>query len=169
MRRIKFKVNRGTYMPVLMKVLDVSEGPIVELGTGPCSTLFLHWFSIYKKRKLMSYESDLDWFKLFSGYNTLLHTVTQVTDWNMVDLTTPCSVAFVDHAPDEHRKFEIAKLTHVDYVIAHDAEARDETKYNYKEILDLFKYSFLYKNSGTPYTLVLSNTYDLSFLNELNS
>ena len=53
-----FKPSDGSHLPVLIKMVLMTDGPILELGTGFFSTPVLHWLCAEKKRKLVSYDSS---------------------------------------------------------------------------------------------------------------
>ena len=148
-------------MPVLMKLVGVTSGPILELGCGMYSTTYLHWACYPSKRPITTCESKDDWIGFARQFETDFHKIIHVANWDLLDLSSPWSIAFVDHAPDERRIEEIMKLTHADYVVAHDAESRREHKYNYRRARPLFKYRTTY-DGARPHTAVFSNKYDLT-------
>ena len=47
----------ATHLPLLTRAFDESEGPVLEMGTGYFSTLYLDWLCSAFGRKLVSYES----------------------------------------------------------------------------------------------------------------
>jgi hypothetical protein len=161
----KFSVGNGTHLPALIKAVNMTSEPILELGTGMFSTPYLHYACYEEKRKLVSYESDPEYYEWAKNFENEYHQVIFVEDWNTLDLSGHWSVALVDQLPKERRRFDIIKLKdNVDYIVAHDARARGEKNYyKYSRVYPLFKYR---KDFGRerPFTVVLSNLKDLTDL-----
>jgi hypothetical protein len=143
-------------IPLISWVLRTS-GPILELGTGFYSTGLLHEISEIQNRKLLSLDSDPSWIINFFKYNTSLHQIELVNDWNdHYFLNNKWSVALVDHAPALQRKETIKQIKDkVEILIIHDSNAPDHV-YKYSEIWDLFKYKKEYSEFN-PHTMVVSN------------
>src|SRR5512137_2346451 len=117
---MKSKPNRGSHLPVLMKLISITSGPVLELGCGMYSTTYLHWACYPTKRRLVTCESKSEWMDFARQFATDFHEIKFVPDWDLLDLKEPWSIAFVDSDPDEKRIDEIMKLTHAEYVVAHD-------------------------------------------------
>jgi hypothetical protein len=163
---LRFNPKRGSHLPVLMKAVALTEGPILELGCGLYSTTPLHWACHVPKRKLVTYEGNPEFFDFLKAYETEWHEVHCIDDWDAIDISHPWSVAFVDHAPDGRRWQEVKRLLHAEYVVAHDSEGRNDRKYQFSKITPLFKYQFEYKGAF-PHTSVWSNLHDVTdFLGE---
>jgi hypothetical protein len=64
--KIYLSKNETTFVELLIRVLRVSEGDVVELGTGTTSTPLLHWLCKDMDRRLISYENDIDFYNLLS-------------------------------------------------------------------------------------------------------
>ena len=95
---------RGSHLPVLVRALKATSGPVVELGAGMYSTPILHTLCEAEGRKLVTYENDPEYFEWATHYQGSLHDVRKVDDWDDVDLASVnWAVAFVDHAPNERR------------------------------------------------------------------
>ena len=159
MKRVKVNPIRGSHLPVLIKIVNMTQGPILELGSGMYSTPFLHWACLAAKRKLVTYESSEQFFDYIRHFQNDYHDIKLINDYHSIDLSDPWQVVFIDHSPDEERIEEIKRLTHAEYVICHDAEKED--KYHYSQIMNLFKYNYLF-SVVRPHTLVLSNKWDLN-------
>ena len=157
---MKSKPDRGSHLPVLMKLISLTSGPILELGCGMYSTTYLHWACFPTKRRLVTCESKEEWIGFARQFETDFHKVIHVPDWDKLDLNEFWSIAFVDHAPDERRVDEIRRLTHAEYVVAHDADNRRERKYNYRSIRGLFKHRTTYAEAK-PNTAIFSNFHNL--------
>ena len=156
-------IRFGSHLPILIKIVGMTDGPILELGMGAYSTPYLHWVCFESKRKLVSYEGDKGCYEINKAYASDYHKVTFVEDWDTVDLSGHWSVALIDHEQDR-RIHEISRLVNsVDYIVAHDSEGRWNRKYKYSEIYSLFKYRYDFIKTR-PFTVVLSNFKDLSNL-----
>ncbi len=176
MMKIKLNHRRASYMPVLLKIVQMTTGPILELGAGLHSTPYLHWACYAAKRKLVTLEDHPDWWDYLNGFKCDYHNVHCVIDWNVIDLSEQWDVAFVDHDPIEQKNLvgrtpgepykrkryeDVARLTHAQYVICHDAENSSDNKYGYSKIANLFKYRWKY-SGASPYTAIFSNFHDVS-------
>ena len=171
---MKLQARRGSHLPVLIKLLHNTSGPVLEMGCGLFSTVFLFWACMPSQRRLVTYESEkkyYDWLTDFKNpknrCNMDFHEIHHVKSWDDANLNQPWSIAFIDHGPDDRRIIDIARLTHADYVVVHDAEPREDHKRTIRgqkplsSVFNLFKYQYLYTET-MPNTLILSNKYDLS-------
>jgi hypothetical protein len=155
-------------MPVLMKIVEMTKGPIFELGCGYVSTPYLHWACYTIKRKLVSFESDPGWYEFSKRFACDFHEVHFVTDWDKIDLSGECAVAFVDHAPNTRRREDVPRLSHAQYVVIHDTENSEQRKYRFGRAI--YRYKYRYKYGGAhPSTSVVSNFHDLSGFTVCNS
>jgi hypothetical protein len=157
----KWLPHRGSHLPVLMKLLPMTMGPVVELGCGLYSTPFLHWACFHNKRSLLTYENNPAWLKFARLFENNYHKVIEVIDWDSINFYHPISVALVDHGPDRRRKQEVKKLVNADFVVIHDASNTHDRVYKLSTIRHLFKYRWKY-NRVAPMTAVWSNRYDLT-------
>jgi hypothetical protein len=152
----------GTHLPVLVKLVGKTDGPILECGTGLFSTPFLHFACYQNKRKLISIENNKDFYDWASPFKSDFHQIYFTKDWSEIDLSVHWSIVLIDHDPISRRKEEIKKLANsADYIVVHDTNPRMEKKHKYSEIYPLFKFRKDF-NSEKPYTAVLSNFKDLS-------
>lgn len=153
----------GSHLYALIRVMPITTGPVLEMGVGLNSTPFLHWACL-NKRKLMSYESDPKYLRLFRGYATKMHEMTLVEDYSQADIEKPWDVALIDHHPNERRKEDIKRLAgYVKYLVVHDTNPKLEHAYHYIEIYPLFKYRVDYPVART-HVSVLSNFVDVGFV-----
>jgi len=153
--------RRGSHLPVLMKLIRSTWGPVLELGSGIYSTGFLHWACYPTKRRLVTYEANTDWYNFAKQFEDDFHEVHCISSYDDMDPTPDWSIAFVDHAPDGRRVEDIKRLAHSDFVVAHDAENKNDRKYRYSTIYRLFKYRWKY-SEPIIHTIVFSNKHDLS-------
>jgi len=159
---MKTQPYRGSHIPVLSKLVSMTEGPILELGCGFYSTTFLHWACFPTRRKLVSYENNPRWWPFARQFKADFHDVILVEDWDKINISTPWTIAFLDHAPNERRVQELRRLRHVDYVVIHDTEPRSERKYHYLAARRFYKYKWQYREGLLPYTSIWSDKVDVT-------
>jgi len=157
----------ASHLPILIKVLNMTDGPVLELGTGFFSTPVMHWLCLDKNRVLISYENDERYFSRSKSFMKGLHEIKKIDRWEDADIeNTHWSVVLVDHQPDLRRKDDIKRIANnADYIIVHDTQAKHNKLYGYiEETFPLFKYRYDYTKGNGPQTSVLSNFKDLSNL-----
>lgn len=152
----------GTHIPVLFKLLQITDGPVLELGMGMFSTPILHWMCLSQKRLLVSYESELSWFGQFMKFEHEYHKLHLVEDWDFVKIERPWDIALVDHiayrrAPDALRLADTTR-----YIVLHDTYHKEDRHYHYSEIFPKFKYRWDYQAFHPTYATIVSNLVDLS-------
>lgn len=159
---MRYNPNWSSHLPILIKVLNISEGPVLEMGMGLFSTPVIHWLCLDKKRTLVSYENDLNYFNQNKAFETPWHQIKLVDNWGRSDIeNTHWGLAFIDHTPEARRSIDIKRiLNKADYIVVHDTEPESEHKYHFAEIYPLFKYRYNYQRQK-PFTTVLSNFKDL--------
>ena len=151
-------------MPILTKLIYQTSGDVLELGMGLYSTPLLHWLCFDQGRRLVSFDSQQQYYDINKNFQSDLHEVNLIDDWNKADIVHPWSIAFVDHEPAHRRIEDIKRLAYCSlYVVVHDTEPRDNKFYRYDKIFPLFKYRFDY-TKNEPNTSVFSNYIDLNFL-----
>jgi len=153
----------GSHLPVLMKAVQKSSGPILELGSGLYSTVYLHWACFHDKRPLTTIESKHKYYKEIRRLRCDWHKIECVKTWERAEpyFKQDWSVVLIDQGPGNNREIAAKQLTHADYVVMHDTECPLE--YGYDAVYPLFKYRFDYTppERATPSTSVLSNKHDL--------
>lgn len=156
----------GTHMPLLMRVMEIAPpGPVVEFGCGMWSTLYLHWECYRKGRHLVTYEGRPEFAAHVGCLASPEHEIITIgDDWDSADASQPWAVAFVDHEPAPRRGIELRRLTHAQYVVAHDTN-RHLDFYGYQSIAECYKYHFKY-TALRPHTTVMSNFHDCSRIME---
>lgn len=155
----------GSHIPVLIKALEHTSGPVLELGIGISSTPLLHMLCEDQDRLLISYENDPQFVEMFKKYRSRTHEINLIENWNDLKLDDlKWGVAFVDHKPDDRRAIEVEKLAwQADVIVIHDSETDKNDLYHYDKIYNLFRYRFDYTKTNV-HTTVLSNRYDLNQL-----
>jgi hypothetical protein len=154
----------GSHLPVLIKLASITNGPILELGLGLFSTVFLYWACYDKKRKLVSADNSRSFFSKFMNFGKDFHTMVLVEgdNWDAMDMDGPWDIVFIDHHPRERRGRDAARVAYsAKYVVLHDTQPDKRNPYGYDEIYPLFKYRFDYTGPAA-HTTVLSNVIDLS-------
>jgi hypothetical protein len=158
--KLRGHLHWGSHMPVLIRLMELTDGDVVELGTGMYSTPFLHYTCMLQGRKLVSYESDPSYYEIYKDYNCDFHKVIFVEDWEKLDLRREgrWGVAFIDTNPDLARKGLAKKLrANTNYVVLHDSQPKDEQWRHYaSEVYPLFRRRYDYTKL-MPNTTVLSN------------
>jgi len=151
-----------THIPMLIKVLGITSGPVLELGGGLFSTPLLHWLCAESRRPLETYENYPQYFKFAKYFQSRNHKVNFVEDWNKLNPKGYFSVVFIDHGPAKQREIDAIKLKNqADYIILHDSQVPEE--YGYDKVWQHFKYRYDW-NFCTPWTSVISNYKDLTIL-----
>lgn len=149
-------------MPVLIRLMEITKGDILELGTGLYSTPFLHYACFLQNRKIVSYENIWKYYRLVRQYNTEFHQIIFVKDWDKIGIKRPWDIAFVDQEPPIVRKDSAKKLAHyAKFVVLHDSELKVKNYYHYEEIYPLYKYHYNF-DKILPNTIILSNFKDLN-------
>lgn len=149
-----------THIPMLIKCVLATNGPVLELGAGPASTPLLHWLCQEKKRLLHTYESNRYFYKYARLFGSGNHKIYRV-DWNDYNIEGHWSVALIDQ-PSKFRSWAIELLKdNVDYIVIHDTDHAGEKRY--AKVLTQFKYRHDWK-ACRPWTTVVSNFKDTSWL-----
>ena len=156
----------ATHIPLLVRVFDLSEGDVLEMGTGYFSTLLLKWLCSMTGRTLYSYESREYWYKRAKAHASDSHKVIFCPDFDKADIERHWGLVFIDHGPNTRRVVEIERLANfADYIVIHDTQPNPKgldlpTDYHYEKIWGLFKYRYDY-TKAMPWTSVVSNFKDL--------
>ena len=164
----------GTHLPMVAAVVNQTEGPILEMGSGHFSTPMLHSLCMKTGRTLYTYDTDKKWLGFFryveNAWHKLIYVPVYEDDWeknpkpwlwNGIGGSTHWSVVFIDHRPGERRIEDVRRLRkNTDIFIVHDTE---EAGYQYEPTLSSFKYVYTF-SKYRPYTTVVSDTVDVSKL-----
>jgi predicted O-methyltransferase YrrM len=162
MSKVRWGSYRGSHLPLLLKVLPLTSGPILEFGSGYNSTPLLHWACFPTKRRLVTYENNPFFFDFAKSYGADFHDVQCVENLDAVDLSGPWSIAFVDSDPQDTRVQAIARLLHAEYLVVHDTERRREHRRTvFADVFTKYRWHYQYREAR-PNTSVLSNVHDLT-------
>lgn len=156
----------ATHIVPLIKCFDLSEGDVLELGTGFYSTTLLDWMCEMYGRKLFSYDTDETWAKMNrEKYEKPTHHIEHVKDLDNLDITDRhWGLVLIDHSPSARRRTDILRLKdHADYIVIHDSQPKLDWKFKYSQIYPEFKYIYHY-DKISPFTTVVSNFKNLDNL-----
>jgi hypothetical protein len=154
-----------THAPMLVLAFFGTQdhhGPILEMGMGYGSTCLLSRLCEQSGRLLVSVDSDPAWAEEFRPLECGTHQIKAHPGWAGMVYDPPApwerwAVAFVDHAPGEHRAMAIRNLRQVaEFIVVHDADA---TGYGWGDSLDTFKWRHDYRVL-CPGTTILSEFRD---------
>jgi len=160
-KTMKFSIRYGTHLPVLLRALELTDGPVLELGAGIFSTPVLHWICTRDKRQLVSMDNDPRFYNWAGRFANEYHRLVLVDDWDKVNIGYPWDVVLVDHSPGERRVVEIRRLAfYAKYIIIHDSNGRWNKAYHYDTIYSLFTSLYTF-DKVEPSTTVLSNRIDV--------
>ena len=160
-RTMKFSLRYATHLPVLLRAMKLTRGPVLELGAGLFSTPVLHWLCLSAGRELVTMDNDPAFLKWAADYACPSHGLVHVYDWDQANLEQAWDVVLVDHSPDERRIVEIRRLASLaKYLVVHDTNGRYRSRYHYDEIYPLFKHMWTFSDV-VPSTTVLSNRVSL--------
>jgi hypothetical protein len=158
---IKFGKSYTTHIGVLVKALQISEGDVIELGTGLYSTPLLHWVCKAMGRHLTSYEDSQEYYDYAKRFRSGRHKVIHVKNWDDIDATPHRGLVFIDHIGERRTPDAIRFKNSADYIVIHDTNA--ERHYGYQNMWPHFKYIYTWKECR-PWVSVVSNLKDLSDL-----
>lgn len=155
---MRFKKSWSSFFPVLIKAVQNTNGPVLELGAGFFSTPLLHWLCAEQSRELVTFEDQQEPYDFAKQFNTDTHEVNFVTDWDKVNFKkNNWDVAFIDHGWQRRVKDILRLKNRAKYIVIHDTE---EKVYGYDKIWSKFKHIYHW-NFDLPYTSVVSNLSDL--------
>jgi len=158
--KITFRKEYTTHMPMLIKCVQASEGPVMECGAGLASTPLLHWLCHEKKRPLWSFEEKEEFYNYARKFQSRFHRI-RLVDFKNFKVDGHWGVALIDQSTRARRPTILYLKDKVDYIVIHDTQK--EEVYHYEKIWKHFKYVHHWKGCS-PWTSVVSNFKDLSFL-----
>ena len=131
----------------------MTDGPVLELGSGLFSTPLLHWLCAESRRRLLTFEDVREYYDFARQFSSKTHTIHFVRDWDKIDISREWDVVLIDH-PVKRRYVDAIRLKdNAKYIILHDTDRHD---YRYDEVWPHFKYIYHWK-FGMPWTSVVSN------------
>lgn len=163
-------------IPLTLAALIAPSGSFLELGMGLFSTPLLHKIAHDRRINLVSVDTDFDWMKKFTFYNsTRYHKIYYMRSPNeLMSYGTDrnWSLVLVDHIFGDKRPQNVIDFAQkAQIVVAHDTEKSSEAGYLYEKrrMRDYFKHVCkfsLYITDTKRYisTTLMSNYIDLSGL-----
>lgn len=146
-----------THMNTLIKAVQATDGPVLELGSGFFSTPLLHWLCAENSRKLVSYEDDMEYFEYLKQFKSRNHRTRFVEDWDKIDIEKHWSVVLIDHRADRRAIDAIRLKNFADYIVIHDSQTETESAYRYDKVWPHFRNIYHWK-IAIPWTSVVSNS-----------
>jgi len=159
-------IHYSSHLPLLIKMVSITDGDVLELGTGIFSTPVLHWMCVPDERNLVSYEGDKKYYELAKQYSHKFHTIHFAEEFDDIEIEKPWDVVFIDHEVHEvGNRSKVAKkvANYAKFVILHDTCWRNRRFHHYEEIYPLFKYRYQFQLES-PKTTVVSNFVDVNEL-----
>ena len=168
----------GSHVIPLLASMWVSDGAILELGSGWYSTPMMHRISTVQGRNVLTADSKYEWLKYFLFFVSNKHdlylvnvnkppaddidsAVRVVSSWDAIGQQQQhWGFIFVDHAPAEQRIEELERLRHRgDLILVHDTEPEHDGIYQVQKHLSTFKYRMTFGPGWTgTHTDVLSES-----------
>jgi len=167
---MRLRKDYTTHIITVIKLLQMTTGPVLEMGSGVFSTPLLHWLCAESRRRLETYEDNVEYFQFANSFRSRNHKIILVDDWDKIDIDKHWDVVLIDHEPPEgvihpsllhRRSIDAIRLKdQVDYIILHDSET---DHYGYSKVYPHFKYIYHWQFCR-PWTTVVSNFKDLENL-----
>ena len=165
----------GSHVITFLASTWITEGPILEMGSGWYNTPVAHRISVIQGRNILTADTNYKWLKyflIFSSNNHRLYYVGDdkqetddevqvVSSWDDIGgQSERWGMIFVDHAPGERRKVDIERLRNkTDLLIIHDSQPKAGRAYKSQKLLASFEHRTIVGPgwSGT-YTDVVSDS-----------
>lgn len=153
---VSLSAEWSTYLPTLMKIISITSGNILELGTGMLSTPYLHWVASSTDRKVASYDNSDFFLSATKHFVDDFHDVFKVDSYMEVPTDQNWDVVLIDFFPVDDRMAVAQMLSErAKYIIVHDTSLTDGE--------GLFQYRYD-DTRFPPNTTVFSNLVDLGTL-----
>jgi len=168
---LNYKPAFGSHIPILIKILEQSKGPVLELGMGFMSTPLLYWMTLDQGRKLVSYDNEESWVTQHQKFRGKHNEIHYVEDWSLAPFEVPVEeerwgVALIDLHPEEYRSTAAMRLSDsADYIVLHDSDPKCDFAYKYSNIYTCFTWKYHYTKKS-PHTTIVSNFIDVTKLGE---
>ncbi len=158
--------NWDNYKPFLWQALEATSGRVIEMGCGNGSTKQLHFYCIDSDRLLYSYENNFEWYKKFKNLASDKHFIEWIdNDWDYVQFHDNIGVLFIDNAPGERRKTDIALYANkAQILVIHDTEPESDHGYQMRSEINKLKYIKDDKVLNGAWTTMCSNFIDVNNL-----
>ena len=138
---------------LLWEAMELTNGSVIELGSGHGSTPYLRDYCRHNKRSFRSYDNNKEWSDVTGA--------TLITDWSALNIKE-VDVLFIDHAPGEDRQYRIKEYAYIAKILViHDSEPAQDHGYQTRQHYPSFRYWVEIQTNGAWCTMV-SNFIDLS-------
>ncbi len=161
---MKLGMRWSSFIPTLIKAVQNTDGPILELGSGLFSTPLLHWLCAEQGRSLSTYEDTQEYYRFARKFRTETHEIKFVTDWDKEDFDKEkWSIVLIDHTAKRRTIDALRLKSHAQFIILHDTQEVSWHHYGYKKLWSKFKniYHWEYDLANLPRTSVVSNISNL--------
>jgi hypothetical protein len=151
--------NWDNHRPLLLLALSLTDGSVMEMGSGDGSTPYLRSYCARRGRIFQSFDNNQEWCDR-TGADYL-------REWEPVVYGAAGAyriIIFIDHAPGERRHEDAIRLANAaDILVLHDTEEGGAGDYKWERAWPHFKYRLnLNKNGGGAGATAVSNTIDLN-------
>ncbi|KAK2144550.1 hypothetical protein LSH36_748g02063 [Paralvinella palmiformis] len=165
----------GSHVITFLASTWITEGPILEMGSGWYSTPVAHRVAVIRGRSILTADTNYEWLRYFLVFSSTNHRLYYVGDdkretddqvqvvssWDDIGgQSERWGMIFVDHAPGERRKVDIERLRNkADLLVIHDSQPKADRAYKSQKLLASFEHRTIVGPgwSGT-YTDVVSDS-----------
>ena len=156
------KLNLRNLGQIITAILS-SEGPVLELGCSNHTTAQIHALCSRSKHRIVTIESDINWFDLYCDLQTDWHDVKLIEPFDLEFATeTQWGVVLIGNNSELNQLQELRQFRYnADIIILQCDMSFVEA---YSELLDSFKYQIRepFNHDYECDTVILSNTIDLN-------
>lgn len=164
-----------THVPLLYEATRITDGDVVEMGMGLCSTPLLHVLITHgpNPRNLYSLDDDANWVGIMrnrlreegNGFHQFIHIADWQKNCEILAADPKPSVVFIDHGHVDDipgakklRRQAIEQFQDAEILVVHDASNifSEDTEFS-DYCLKTFKH-VIFDSHTQPWTLWLSKT-----------
>lgn len=157
------KTNLRNLAPIITAILN-STGPVLELGCSNHTTAQIHALCSHSKHKIITVESDINWFDLYCDLQTTWHDVKLIEpfDLEFASHDQDWGVVLIGNNSELQQLQELRQFRYNSEIIILQCSA--EFIAAYSELLNSFKYQIRepFNIDYNCATVLLSNTIDLN-------
>ncbi len=160
--RLRRAKEWSSHQTMLIKAVFASRGPVAEVGGGLFSTPLLHWICKSLNRKLITYENEPEFYRFAKKFQSKLHIIRWIENWDDMDFKRHWGVVLIDHTPNlpQRRAIDVISFKDTaDYIVVHDTYLPEH--FNYGTVWPHFKYRYDWTECK-QWTTVVSNFYDVT-------
>lgn len=151
--------NWNNHRSLLLLAFELSNGPVLEMGSGEGSTPYLRSYCKAADRTFHTFDNNKEWAEKTGAQ--------YIENWDLIieeALTLHPGLIFIDHAPGERRHLDAIRLANAaDILVLHDTEEGGAGNYMWEKAWPHFKYRLNYnKTGGGAGATAVSNKIDLN-------